>query len=236
MYHSISDDSKDPWSVSKILFKQEMDFLKRKRFNVITLDQAVDKLSKNESCYKCVVLTFDDGYSDFLDNAEPILSEKNFKATLFIPAGLAGAKSYWEPTEIQKSIMDWPDLKKVIKLGHSIGSHSLLHSNLINLSVENLKNEITKSKNILENNLEITVSSFSYPWGKFTDREIEAVKESGYSCAVVVGSQYGNVSETDLFKLEREIMSKDNSLKDFSNKVIGSKKFISELRKIIGVL
>ncbi|HST04785.1 MAG TPA: polysaccharide deacetylase family protein, partial [Chloroflexia bacterium] len=46
---------------------------------------------------KRMVLTFDDGTRDFVDNALPVLQELDITATLFIVAGKVGGRRDWDP-------------------------------------------------------------------------------------------------------------------------------------------
>ncbi|MBW4054793.1 MAG: polysaccharide deacetylase family protein [Proteobacteria bacterium] len=224
MYHSISDDTSDPWAVSKSNFVAQMDWIKNNDYTVISLSQAVSNLNKNEKYKKCVVLTFDDGYVDFLENALSVLTDYDFPATLFVLPGVAGGTSYWEPLALRKPLLDWSGLQEVLQHGCTIGSHGMRHSNLPKLGSAELAGELSDSKKILEDKLGLAVESFSYPWGMFTVREINAVKCAGYSCAVTVGSHWGNDHETDVFSLEREVMSCRDSMSDFAQKICGHRK------------
>jgi peptidoglycan/xylan/chitin deacetylase (PgdA/CDA1 family) len=224
MYHSISTDKQDPWSVTPQMFTEQMDWLKRKKFNVLSLDQAVEHILQSKNNRKCIVITFDDGYKDFLEAAVPILKKNNFTASIFIPTELIGSTSQWDSFNKNKPLLDWQELKEVARLGYDIGSHSKTHPDLTMLTNEQLQDELSQSKQMLENELHITIPSFSYPFGKYTDREIEAVKNTGYLSAVTVRDSLGNDSKTDVFAIERVAMSNKDSLYDFAVKVSGRKK------------
>lgn len=58
----------------------------RKRFRIVSLDQAVDRIrTRREVEPHCAVLTFDDGYANNATVAWPILREQGLTATFFIP-------------------------------------------------------------------------------------------------------------------------------------------------------
>jgi peptidoglycan/xylan/chitin deacetylase (PgdA/CDA1 family) len=233
MYHSISDDVRDPWAVSKSAFTSQMEWLKRKRYNVVQLSEVVGSIMQNRNLRNCIALTFDDGYIDFLENAVPILGMNGFGATLFVPAGIVGGMSYWEPFEIRKRLLNWERLREVVQLGHSIGSHGMTHSDLTKLSPEEIVEEVGISKRKLEAELDISVDSFSYPFGRFSEREAVAVNKAAYSCAVTVHTRWGNNRETDLFRLERVAVSGKDSLADFEFKVASHKKVLRRCRDLL---
>ncbi len=232
-YHSIADNAQDPWSVSRSIFTSQMDWLKRNAYAVLSLRQIVDNILQNRKRRNCVVLTFDDGYADFLQNAAPILKNYDFPATLFVPSNVVGDVSFWEPFEIRKSLLDWNGLREVAKLGYSIGSHGMTHNNLTKLNLKEMTAEVSDSKKKLESELGISVDFFSYPYGKFAEREISAVKKAGYVCGVIVGDRWGNGNEADLFRLERVIVGHKDSLSDFALKVSGQKKVFMKLRNLL---
>lgn len=74
----------------------------------------------------------------------------------------------------------------------SIGSHTLNHYNLCNLSDEQAFIEIYESKKIIEEKTNCTVKHFSYPLGKFGEREEEIVKRCGFMTATT--TRTGNIA------------------------------------------
>ena len=221
MYHSITDADvpQDPWAVSESAFTSQMEWLKRNRYNVMSLSEIVDNIVQNKKSRNCVALTFDDGYVDFLKNAAPILQTYGFPATLFVPAGMIGGTSLWDSFDTRKPILSWNGMRELVQLGCTIGSHGMLHTDLTKLSSGKMTEEVADSKKKLEAELGISVGCYSYPFGEFTERESNAVKQTGYSCAVTTNSRCGNSHETNLFKLERIAVSGNDSLVDFKLKV-----------------
>ena len=219
MYHNISDDLQDPWSVSQEEFAAQMDWLKKRGYSVLSLSQVLADFLAGKVRRKSIVLTFDDGYSDFLKNAVPVLKMYAFPAVLFVIAGETGGVSHWRMPGLQRPLLNWEEIREVVKLGHEIGSHGLHHRDLTSISPEDLKTEITVSKRLIENNIGTLVYAFSYPWGKYNARVKNTIQEAGYCCAVKVGSKLGNGPETNRFHLQRLTMCRSDSLADFARKV-----------------
>ena len=104
-YHRILDDKqiKDYYrpavAVSVSTFKKQM-YLLQKKYNVISLDDAVNLLQKRkplESNY--IVVTFDDGYADNYENAFPVLKEYNLPAAVFLTTDyIDSSRLLWSDT------------------------------------------------------------------------------------------------------------------------------------------
>ena len=236
MYHSVSDDPLDPWTVSPQKFAIQINWLKAKGCNVISLNQALMDFQSGNIRAKSVVLTFDDGYVDFLENAVPILREYQYPATVFVIPGKTGCNSYWQSLKLQKPLLSWEGIKQIAKLGYQVASHGLNHLKLIELSFKDMETEITVSKNMLEDRIGLPVNAFSFPWGNHSEREIDVLQKAGYDCAVIAHCRLGNGRETNPFCLQRYGVSRSDSLNSFEYKVGNYKKCYVEARNILSLL
>lgn len=203
IYHSISEHRQDPFAVSPKTFEEQMVWLLKSGFSVISLQQAADDLRAKNPLRRKVVLTFDDGYQDFLDEAVPILTKHHLPATLFVAFGKLGKLSDWCRYEKARRHLDWHALRKIKEIGFDIGSHSMNHPDLTSLDEQCLLNELSESLHLLKSEIGATFVPFAYPWGRFSEREIKAVQKVGYSCALIADGQWGNGYETNLFALKR---------------------------------
>ncbi len=78
-------------------------------------------------------------------------------------------------------VMPWnKDLIRLLKQDFTIGSHTLTHPILRNISYEQAKHEIYGSKRILEKVINKKIKSFCYPKGKYNDSVLRLVKKAGY--------------------------------------------------------
>jgi peptidoglycan/xylan/chitin deacetylase (PgdA/CDA1 family) len=115
--------------------------------------------------------------------------------------------------------MTWDQLAEMRDAGVDIESHTYSHSSLkapgalvdkhtadlvrkdvAALGEEGwLRKEIIGSKNVLEKQLAIKVNAFAYPFGKFSDKARQIIKEAGYEAAFTVyGQQLHASSPYDL--------------------------------------
>jgi peptidoglycan/xylan/chitin deacetylase (PgdA/CDA1 family) len=77
--------------IPEVLFDEQIKYLSRK-YNIITLRQAVKALNSAKRLNNTAVITFDDGYRNNFTLALPILEKYNAPATVFVTAGYIGSK------------------------------------------------------------------------------------------------------------------------------------------------
>jgi peptidoglycan/xylan/chitin deacetylase (PgdA/CDA1 family) len=66
------------------MFRNRMQLLQKRGCTVLALNEAIKRLYANDLPDNCVAITFDDGYYDFYRQAQPILKEFGFPATLYL--------------------------------------------------------------------------------------------------------------------------------------------------------
>src|SRR5688572_7442543 len=97
LYHRVVDTAADPQllCVSRKNFAEQMDVL-RHFGEPQPLCRLTRGLRDRRVPRRSIVVTFDDGYSDNLHNAKPILERSEVPATVFVTAGYVGKrKEYW---------------------------------------------------------------------------------------------------------------------------------------------
>ncbi len=221
MYHSISDDPIDPLAISPAHFRAQMSLLAQQGYSGVSLGEVTQLLTSGSKDHRVVGLTFDDGFQDFLTAAIPVLQEHGFRATLFVPAGMVGQTSSWSSYRKDRSLLTWEELQEVVNSGYEIGSHTLSHPDLCQLSPVSLHHEVNDSKRLLEDTLQVPVHHFAYPGGTFTQREVDAVGRAFYRSAAIVGGRWGNGPDTPRLRLKREPMRRSDTLSEFWRKVYG---------------
>lgn len=136
-----------------------------------------------------LLLTFDDGFESFYTRAYPILREKGIPSALFLLGGFTGARPAWDYRSggrrhlTHDEITELKDDPLV-----AVCSHSRSHPDLRKLSERQLEKELRPS-------VPGAKPCFSYPFGAFDKRVVEAVRSNGYSAAF--GTLNGPASEWD---------------------------------------
>ncbi len=104
----------------------------------------------------------------------------------------------------------------------SIGSHSVSHPILTKCSDEKSAYEIIQSKKIIEQWINKEVKHFAYPNGDFTMREVEILKNNGYSIAFSTKQEYLTKENLkDNYNLPRLIMVENTSFKENICRMMG---------------
>lgn len=86
-----------------------------------------------------------------------------------------------KPLDDYWKLMSTDNLKSILKNPlFSIGSHGLTHANLVAISPELAKNEIVKSKENLEQKLQIPITDFAFPFGTYNQELVDFCKELDY--------------------------------------------------------
>lgn len=168
MYHSISDEpeSGHPYfwlNTSPERFAEQMQFLKDNDYTVLSLTDAVNLLqtASKMPTDRYVVLTFDDGFHDFLEHGWPILARFGFPATIFLPTDFIGAD---RQSFNGRACLTWSEVRELNGRGVSFGSHSVSHSKLHGLPWEAIRRELLDSRMRLEDELQTPALSFAFPY------------------------------------------------------------------------
>ena len=82
------------------------------------------------------------------------------------------------------------------------GSHGLDHSDLTGLGCSELDNQLMISRRVIRDEAGIDARSFSYPFGRYNDRVVSAVRKAGYDAAFSLYPKHTN-RRIDRFALRR---------------------------------
>lgn len=220
MYHSISEhvgkEKHNKWRVKAQDFDKQMKWFYDNNWNSFTISE-LTKL--NNIPKKSFVVTFDDGFEDNYINAFPILQKFNFKATIYLVPNQK--TNHWEK-ENTSVISNLLNEKQIFEMQNSglieFGSHTLSHVNLSKIDDEKLFYELKESKIEVENLTKRECNAFAYPYGKFDDKIVHAVKKNGYKNATVVKRGLFKQSD-DVFTIKRIGILGTESFIDFLLKV-----------------
>jgi peptidoglycan/xylan/chitin deacetylase (PgdA/CDA1 family) len=168
MYHSISDTDEagvSPYyrvATSPGRFREHMRWLKEAGYAVIDLAEALRRLTDPAAgLERSVVLTFDDGFRDFMSAAWPVLSEFSFNATVFLPTGFIGDH---RQSFQGRPCLTWAEVRELGRHGVSFGSHTVTHPTLYRLEWTEVRRELRDSRAQIEQELEAPASTFAYPY------------------------------------------------------------------------
>ncbi|WP_348547211.1 polysaccharide deacetylase family protein [Chthoniobacter sp.] len=239
-YHNIDEKGSKALTLPIAEFEKEMEAIKTNGFSVIPMQDFLawrrgEKSIPNKSC----IITIDDGWVSAYTNAWPILKKYNYPFTLFIYINYVGTGG--------KS-MSWDQLAEMRDAGVDIESHTYSHSSLkvpggnvdakakalikqdvAALGVDGwMRKEIIESKQVLEKQLGIKCNVFAYPFGVWSPKAVEIVKEAGYEAAFTVyGQQLHPSSQKELLGRYAVEASKPKIFEDAMKMIGGGQSTVS---------
>jgi peptidoglycan/xylan/chitin deacetylase (PgdA/CDA1 family) len=221
-YHRISAE-RDPLAVKPDAFRRQMDALEASGQRVVDLYE-IDELTLAPG-EAAIALTFDDGYRDVLQHGLPVLRRHGFPSTVFVvPGAIAGTCrfSWYAEGATTPPLASWDELREQEQTGLvHFEPHTLTHPVLTTLSLEDARREIADSKQAVEDELGRPARIFCYPFGYYSLREVELVRESGYRGAVTC--EYGaNSAPFAHNELRRTIVARSDPLWLFRARLAGA--------------
>ena len=127
-YHGISVGDEHLWNSSQYMpadvLRARFELLKKSNCAVLPLDEAVERLYANDLPDRAVVITFDDGTSDFYRRAFPVIQEFGFPVTLYLTTFYT---EYNRPVfDLMLSYLLWKGRQEVLDLRAITGEESRL--------------------------------------------------------------------------------------------------------------
>lgn len=215
MYHSIGDNDYN-FTVRPDDFERQIKYLKDHHFKFLKLQDLGQILEGALVFEKGVGITFDDGYKDFFDTALPVLKKYGIPSILFVHAD---RKS--DNLENGVNLMSWEDIKMAKENGVEMGSHTYSHSNLKEMTEDEIKLEIDKSEETFQEKLGEIPKTIAYPGGKFTEKIIDAFKKRGYKLGFTIDRGMIKKGEHP-FRIKRNGIEKQTSFLEFKVRVSGA--------------
>jgi len=192
MYHRFEENRYPSTNIKINNFIEHLDLIKKNQFKFINPNNFEDALS-NQKNEKKILLTIDDGFKSFYDNAWPILQEQEIPFILFVNTREVGTNGY----------MNWAQIKEIAKEKFvHVGNHSFSHEYLVDQNNEEIIYDINLAITDFKNNLGYNSPFFSYPFGEYSNNFKKIIKDFGFKYAF--GQHSGVADETkDFYELPR---------------------------------
>ena len=192
MYHRFEENKYPSTNIKIADFINQIDLIKKNSFSFINPNDFEDSLVnlKNE---KKILLTIDDAFKSFYDQAWPILRNNKIPFILFVNTREIGSSGY----------MTWKQIKEISKEQFvHIGNHSHTHDYLVDKTDAEISNDINLAKKEFKKNLGYNSPFFSYPFGEYSNNFKNIVQSSDFKYAF--GQHSGVADETkDFYELPR---------------------------------
>lgn len=203
-YHSISMEP----GVTSILpdtFRSHLRILEEEGYEVIDFPDVAQWMNGGKRLpRRAAILTFDDGFRDFADNAAAEILARGWTATVFLPTGLIGGRENWDGANVPpRALMDWSTIAGLAQKGIRFGAHTVTHPDLTALAPAEAEAEVEGSVRELERRTGVSAPVFAAPYGKTTAAVRGII---GKYCPIAVGTTLSparaDAKITDLPRIE----------------------------------
>ena len=192
MYHALGGpDSpsagQDPhYTVAAERFAAQLDLLRRRSAGGVSARDWLAGFTR-----AATILTFDDGHLSNFTLALPLLVEHDARADFFVNPGRVGEPGF----------AGWSQLAEMATAGMSIQSHGWNHRYFTLLTTAELRENLTRSRQTIEDRLGQAVTLLAPPGGRSPAHLVDVAHECGYTH--VLGSQPGRIDHVRTALLPR---------------------------------
>ena len=162
-----------------------------------------------------VLITFDDGYQNNVDDASLALTQELGVRPLVFVVGAAVRPEFGTPRRLMRNAAGVPhqlasteSLRNAAQAGWAIGSHTATHWDCATGDAGDFEREIADSKAALEAAVGVEVRTFAYPWGRrenISDAADEWIVKSGYQASFTTARGRIDVADvTSPYNLPRD--------------------------------
>jgi peptidoglycan/xylan/chitin deacetylase (PgdA/CDA1 family) len=239
LYHSVACVSAPrfkKWTIHPEAFAAQMQYLADQHYTPLTVTLWTRLMADRHSRWPArpIVISFDDGYVDFLVNAVPVLQCYGFEATLYVVTKYVGQSSTWLQGQGagDRSLLTWTQLAEVSAAGIECGAHSHTHVQLDTVPLRQAREEIVRSKSELEQHLNQPVETFAYPYGYHNAQVRELVQEAGFTSACAVKHAL-STADDDRFALSRIIITANTTVDRFADLLAGRNLRIAPTEELV---
>ena len=149
------------------IFKQQINIINENNYDYYNPIN-FDKFFNEPSLEKKILITIDDAFSSFYENAWPYLKKNKIPFILFVSTEPIGKYGY----------MNWDQIKEIEKENFVfIGNHSHSHEYLVNYNFKEFKNDIDQSIKVFNEKLGYNPIFFSYPFGEYSLEQKNYIKQ-----------------------------------------------------------
>jgi peptidoglycan/xylan/chitin deacetylase (PgdA/CDA1 family) len=186
MYHYIrvNPNPKDTagfgLSVTPTDFAAQIDWLVTNGYHAVFPSELYAALTQGAPLpTKPIVLTFDDGYRDFYDQAWPVLKRAGMKSSSAVITAYADKADRGD-----QMYMAWWQIRELDQSGLvEFASHTVFHGSLSGMTAAQRWTELTQSKAAIEQQLGHPCTAIVYPSGQFNGAVVADAARAGYQIA-----------------------------------------------------
>ncbi len=199
-YHRVGGETASEIDVPVGLFERQMAHL-REHYTVVPLDLVIGDLQKLLAAgHDLIAVTFDDGSADVYEHAFPVLQRYQLPATVYLATAYIDERRPFDFGTYRgggdhPQPLSWPQVREMAGSGLvTIGAHTHTHIDLTRVPVETGREELERSRGLIEDRAGTMARHFAYPWGAVTPAARALVAE--YFSTGVRGGTAKNIPGT----------------------------------------
>lgn len=199
---------------------------------VVTLGDALRRLAEpaHDTCDPLVAITFDDGTSDFVDRAVPILERYRLPATLYAATSFIDEQRPF----LGAQPVSWRGLADACATGLvEVGSHTHGHKLLDRLPRREIADELDRSIELIGEHLGRAPLDFAYPKALMGSPEADLAVRQRFRSAAVGGNRANRFGATDPHRLARSAIQASDGMRWFQRKLDGGMATEETLRRAL---
>lgn len=230
IYHRVGRRSGLEVDLPADLFDAQMEALAATG-RVVTLDEAVTILTTGVTpvAGDPIVVTFDDGTADVVDEAVPILVRHRIPALLYLATAFV---EEGRPFPADGTPASWAGLADAHSTGLlQVGSHTHTHALLDRLDPVALDDELDRSVDLIGERLGVAARHFAYPKAVPGSGPADRAVRARFTSAAVAGTRPNPYRGTDLHALARSPIQVADGMRWFERKAAGGMAFEDDLRR-----
>jgi len=232
-YHRVGRRTASPVDLPLSLFAAQVAELAADG-RILGLDAALDLLAGPEApaapASWPVVLTFDDGTTDWVDQVLPVLVEHGAPATFYVATDhVEGARRFLPDGRP----ISWSGLGELVSSGlATIGSHTHGHLLLDRIDAAAAAADIDRSLELLGERLGVRIAHFAYPKAVLASPPVEAEVRLRFRSAALGNGVANRIGHTDPHRLARTPIQLTDGLRWFRRKAQGGLQLEAQLRQV----
>lgn len=205
-------------------FEEQLNYLRR-HYRVISLAEFIEARKSNRGLPdRSVVLTFDDGYRNFLTSALPRLIARDMPVSVFLITDRVQSNNQshgneWSEAD-DETFLSWQEIKELQQHGVEFGSHTCSHRKLSEIAAAEAERELRVSHQTIATHLSRADMPLAFPYGAYSEGVIALTRKLPYTCALTTDAGT-NAPVTDLFLLRRNLIGDDDDEALFAARVSG---------------
>lgn len=227
IYHRIGHGTGGEMDIAIDEFDRQIEWLSE-HHDLISLDDATARLQVPTSTPRpAVALTFDDGTTDWVDHALPVLERHCAPATFYVATRFVEQQVAF-PSDGRPAT--WAALTELASSPFvTIGSHTHTHALLDRLKPADIGVELDRSVELLRDHLGVDPRHFAYPKAVAGSPAAESAVRHRFETAVLSGTR-SNQPGTDLHRLSRSPVQASDGPRSFRQKAAGGMRFEDDIR------